>query len=264
MTTIPATLTTSLRNLIASGDFSGRVIEDASWLLEAEEIESMLYGHASYDYGVSYVHYEAFQAAEKLTLVDLDTWICTDTKVGFSILCLNGTPVALTWKSARKCDREFAFISEEAGDLLAAAWERHRPTEKPRRIIVDPATLDMPVAPVGAKPYSIETETSLPRLAMSDHGIALFLDAIAPFGGLDEITDRAMLSSLLQMAETSHSMAVKSCRNLASLAEGKVIIDADQYDAAYQDYARWADTVQREMIGPLMARLHDLGAEAAA
>ncbi len=42
------------------------------------------------------------------------SWICTDTRVGGSIIFLDGEPVAATWQSARKDDERYWWFSAEA------------------------------------------------------------------------------------------------------------------------------------------------------
>lgn len=45
-------------------------------------------------------------------------WLCTDTYVGYIVYYLDDEPVAVSWQSARKSDREYEFISKESAEKV--------------------------------------------------------------------------------------------------------------------------------------------------
>lgn len=42
------------------------------------------------------------------------SWLCTDTRVGLAVYCLDKVPVAISTQSARKNEERIRFVSEEA------------------------------------------------------------------------------------------------------------------------------------------------------
>lgn len=42
------------------------------------------------------------------------SWVCTDTRVGLAVYCLDKVPVAISTQSARKNEERIRFVSEEA------------------------------------------------------------------------------------------------------------------------------------------------------
>ena len=51
----------------------------------------------------------------------VESWVCTDTVVGYSVFFLDRTPVAVSIQRGRKSKKEIQFISEEAYDLVRDA-----------------------------------------------------------------------------------------------------------------------------------------------
>jgi hypothetical protein len=66
--------------------------------------------------GYNFYDYTKFAASVKEYFVA--SWICTDTRVGFSLICLNDEVVALSWQNARKSGKHVEYISKEAYDKL--------------------------------------------------------------------------------------------------------------------------------------------------
>lgn len=44
----------------------------------------------------------------------ITSWVCTDTKVGLAVYCLDNVPVAISTQTARKSEERIKFVSEEA------------------------------------------------------------------------------------------------------------------------------------------------------
>lgn len=57
---------------------------------------------------------------ERVKVMPINTWICTDTWVGVNAYYLDGEFVALSFKSARKVRTEFKWTSVEAATKVQA------------------------------------------------------------------------------------------------------------------------------------------------
>ena len=194
-------MTQTLGALIASGDFTGYEVQDATWQLDAQQIESLVYGHDYGDYEHEGEHCSTFYKAEKMTAVQLHTWLCTDQYVGLELFCLGGTPLLLSWQTGRKSDRHLAFLSEASRDVFAEAWERHRPAKRPRFDIVSELSLALPLAGPDKTPFDIDRSSSVSELRLSMTGIRQWVESIEPDGGIAYCDDITMLQAALDAAE---------------------------------------------------------------
>ena len=61
-----------------------------------------------------YLNYSA-DAEKRCRKCWIQSWICTDTRVGLAVYCLDGKPVAISAQRARKCTEEIEFVSKAAG-----------------------------------------------------------------------------------------------------------------------------------------------------
>lgn len=90
-------------------DIIEKVVNDSSkedkWGTDSSELLS-LFGLHCYE-----VDYEVFQSAVKTFWIK--KWLCTDTYVGYSVIVLNGEPVAVTRQTARKNDKDVFFLSAD-------------------------------------------------------------------------------------------------------------------------------------------------------
>ena len=55
---------------------------------------------------------------ERVTMFEVNAWMCTDTLVGVYAYYFDGEFVALSFQSARKNDKEFAWVSKEKADQV--------------------------------------------------------------------------------------------------------------------------------------------------
>lgn len=250
-----------LKDLIASGDFTGRRIRDDEWCFDAQEMEKMLY-ERPYPGWDDQEHQAAFYKIAKMAIVEIAGWTCTDTGVGLDIITLNETPVAICWQAYRKGDRTYAFVSQEAADLVASAWEKSRP--KPKVVIASEQTLSMPVAAVGAKPFKLEKDFGLDAsdVVLSIDGYAICLTDIAGCDSLDEITDIDLLSLGLHISDLNIE---RELRNIASyevsLRNHSDDRDNDHIALMRQEVKKmrdWISLVQRELLGPIQCQLYKL------
>jgi hypothetical protein len=250
-----------LKDLIASSDFTGRRIRDDEWCFDAEEMEKMLY-ERPYPGWDGQEHQAAFYETAKMAIVEIAGWTCTDTGVGLDIITFNETPVAICWQAFRRGDRTYAFVSQEAADLVASAWERSRP--KPQVIIASEQTLSMPVAAVGAKPFKLEKEFGLDAsdVVLSIDGYAICLTEIAGDDSLDEITDIDLLNLGLHVSDLNIE---RELRNIASYESSLRDHDdnRDDDDSALMrkevdQMKNWISLVQRELLGPIQSQLYKL------
>ncbi|NDV50167.1 hypothetical protein [Salipiger sp. PrR003] len=190
----------TLGEIIASKNFEGRRVHE-DYGIDPETIEDLLYDRPSGLYSYSNSHGDAFLNNENLQVVELNTWICTDTGVGMNLMLLNDEPIAVSWQSARRNPTSYAFISEEAYELLREAWERHRPERNIQDKLIDAETLAMPVAPAGQAAYDIEDRDAT-NLRLSAVGVAGWMDELDRAGnGLADVENVETLKAALASCE---------------------------------------------------------------
>lgn len=254
---------TTLGSLIASKDFSGYKVANAQWSLEANQIEQLLYCRDYGDWSQGEEHEQRFFEAETLTAVAIDTWICTDTHVGLEILCVNGTPFALSWQTARKNDRDIMLIDEEGYQALQAAWERHRGETKTNQSFVSKQTLGLPVSGSSEKAYSVDTSSGLYGLSLDAHAIAQWMEDIKPEGGLSSISDVDTLKSCIAGVTSDIIMHERMIENtegyLAKHAE-ETIKGRDSISNELEKSKTRVALLTSHLLTPLQARLAELEA----
>ncbi|MCW3783005.1 hypothetical protein [Defluviimonas salinarum] len=247
----------TLASLIASRDFVGRKAWDAGWFMDGDEIESALYG--TYGSWSGSEHASLFFENEKMTSIDIDKWICTDTRVGLELLLLNGEPVAVTWQSARKADKEMRFISAEARDLFVTAWERHRPAPDLAASVLDEATLNMPVAPAGQEPYG--TWGDLGRregLHLSVSGVARWLAAVAAEGGLGTVSNEATLKCVEAGLRAEIGNGEARLEEYAGLPAERREAMKEPLAKVEAEILEYNASIRAKLLDPIQARLADL------
>ena len=249
----------TLGALIAAGTFPGLRTTDASWRLDAEEIETLLHDRSYGDFSRGDQHCAAFYDAERLTAVEIHTWTCTDTLVGLQVLRLDGMPVALSWQPYRKSDHEVALLSGAARDHFVARWEAHRPApERPGRF-VSPNSLSLPVADPGDPEIEIDEQSPVEHLRPSLVGAAQWLEAIRPRGGIEAVTDRGLLVSCRAGAQADIDLHQGLLDSFAALR----VRDGtqDEADSEEEREARgrigWTKV---NLVDPIDRRLAELGA----
>lgn len=181
-------MTKTLKQIIASNDFTGYQVSDASWRLDSNEIEAAIYGNEGVC-GLPYDLAERFAETYQVDLVAISTWMCTDTNVGLEVMRLQNVPVALLWQSARKADRVIAFLDKDALRSFQSKWEEAKQSPEVDCLLVPEDMLDMPLAAPDEEIFGLESYgRALPSLSAG--GARAW---IAAEGGLDAITDKLAL-----------------------------------------------------------------------
>lgn len=247
----------TLGEIIASKNFEGRDVSGYTGL-DYGDIEKLIYDRTPGYHPESDEHEAAFDANEDLKVIELNTWVCSDTGVGLKLLVLNGEPIAISWQSGRKCDRSFGFVSEEALDLLKTAWERHRPTPKNHDKLLDPATLAMPIAAPGARAYDI-ADRDATSLQLSHVGVAGWMDDLDKKGnGLEDVDDPVVLHAAISTCEAQVTWTAK----LLDQYETSDAADEDDECDLVADVKKELVVIRDRMLPALWARLEVLEPQA--
>jgi hypothetical protein len=258
-------MTRTLRTLIETRDFTGYTVQEDSWALDADQIEDLLYSRSYGDWNTADEHLTAFYESEKLSSVDINTWICTDTRVGLQILCLNGVPFALSWQVGRKCDREIELLNQESYNFLKYAWEKHRVSPKNNTNFLTDAVLDIPVSGSNDKAYPIDQSSDLSRLALSAYGVALWMKDIKPDGGLASVTHPNVLRACIQGVEFDIHMHQRSVENTEKYLETHSSEqDVSTIETTVAEFKERIAFLTKDMLEPLQTRLAELEAEPSA
>ncbi|MFZ3583151.1 hypothetical protein ACOI1H_13405 [Loktanella sp. DJP18] len=246
---------TTLRALIAGEDFTDYSVENASWRLDADAIESILYDRTVGDWSLGDRHTEAFYKAETMTSVALNSWLCTDQQVGLYLLCLNGTPFALSWQIGRKCDRNVAFLNYETMIFFRTAWEEHRPDQTERQVLVNDAVLDMPLAAPGHKPFELDEQSNVEDVRLSIFGIDDWMKSLAPAGGLGTFYDQDVLASLTRIAEFGISRTEMRIAEIDTRAVTGSLQNQADFTSYRADLVNEKMAWEQEILTPLRMRL---------
>lgn len=191
-------MTKTLHDLITSNDFSGYEVSSPAWRLEADQIEEALYGQDGAT-NLPYDLAETFSERFDLEIISINTWTCTDTKVGLEVLRMQTLPVAVIWCSARKADTKIAFLDEAAFQKVREAWESIKPSPNPDSLFVSEMTLNMPISDPGTPSFDIVTDKSgLPVL--SPAGAVSWVQAE---GNFHKITHTAALTHVSKILQDS-------------------------------------------------------------
>lgn len=244
-------MVTTLGELLASSTFTGYPI-DTYCDLDADDIEQLLYGRSYGDWEQAGCHHDRFCKAESLTTVCINTWICTDTRVGLEVYCLNGVAFALSWQTGRKSDQHRVLISKEARDRLMERWEAHRETAAPEVGFLDPTCLALPINAPGQRAFDIDTNSPVERLTLSGYGVAQWLDTIGGAEKLDTIHNPDTLALSIKSVETTIAQDQRLLESIATLQarENDTTLYADEADQAAKRVAWGRDAV----LAPLQAR----------
>ena len=90
----------------------------------------------SYDWPrLDWSEFEDFIKTENLEEIEIDTWICTDTKVGLYAILWNNELVAFTYQSARKNDRIWYFTHGNGEKKLFDAYMKWHNVRSDCRVI---------------------------------------------------------------------------------------------------------------------------------
>ncbi len=86
---------------------------------------------------------ESLSELESLSVVDLQTWLCTDTSVGLRALLVASRPVALMFQPARRSDTSFLWFSQNEArfvrQLLRQIAEKLDPDVSPEIVSDSPS-----------------------------------------------------------------------------------------------------------------------------
>lgn len=253
-------MTHTLGALIESGDFTGYEIEDATWQLDAQAIEQLVYGHDYADYMHEGEHCSTFYEAEKMTAVQIHTWLCTDQHVGLEILCLRGVPLVLSWQTGRKSERGLAFLSEASRDHFAEAWERHRPGKKPSFEVVSQQSLDLPVAGPGEKPFYVDHTSQVTALRLSTPGVKQWMETLEPAGGIAFCSDARVIRTALASAEAEVTQQISSRDRFDDIDEERRIEHAELLANHKAECEARIAELRAHLVEPLSRRLAQLEA----
>lgn len=254
-------MTQTLGALIESGDFSGYKVESATWQLDANAIETLLYDRDYGDWQRDGEHCSAFYDKEAFTAVEINTWLCTDQYVGLEILCLNGTPVALSWQTGRKSDRRVALLTPATRDLFIEAWERHRPADGESKAFVSAASLALPIAGPGEKPFDIDHSSPVHSLRLSVRGLLDWIASLEPQGGIASITDTATLIGARDAARADIANMRRSRDSFDHIDEDKKRENAELLASHKADCEARIAEVDAHLLTPILHRLAQLGVE---
>lgn len=78
---------------------------------------------------------------QRVQVIPVNTWICTDTEVGLYVFFMDMQPVAVSYQSARRNDTSVYWLDEEAPNKM---WEFIRSLEKEPSYIKLSLTEDVP------------------------------------------------------------------------------------------------------------------------
>lgn len=137
-----------LREMIETKDFTGC---HASRYFGQEDMSQDIFGEYQFD---EYKTIRALEDTNRFTCYGIRTWLCTDTIVGIFVVCLDGDPLYITYKSYRKSGTSYYFVSDVAFARFKDIWDNHRPDPESEYIIAD-SILDIDVDPT--KKYTWET-----------------------------------------------------------------------------------------------------------
>ena len=253
---------TTLRALIASKDFAGYDVQNASWCLDADKIEDMLYDRSYGSYSASDAHCRAFYDAEEVTQVSINSWLCSDQYVGLYVLCLNGTPFALSWQVGRKCDYDVAFLNDETCAFFREKWEEYRPAESRPITIIKDEVLDMPLAGPGQKPYSLDHSTGVENVCLDAWGVDKWLADLNTAGGLQSFEDVAVLKRVIESAQKEHDLNVARIAQIDAIPDERRKDNQDHLVQYRGELVQLKEEIER-LMAPLHSRLDDLQNEVA-
>lgn len=220
----------TLRDLIVSNDFTGYRVTEGDWTFQSDEIENAIYGFNG-ACNLSDDVIQRFTAAYNFEMIDINTWICTDTNVGLQILRIQGCPVATAWQSGRKCDRTISFLNEEAFKTFKAAWETAKEPPKEQANILPVDALDMPVP--GPKEKSLDMETFQDDVpGLSAYGVA---EWVQRQGGLDQVTHRPSLGYIQQILSNEVKHGAELLMRLRELDAKDGALPASALDTEFKE-----------------------------
>lgn len=252
-------MTQTLGALIESGDFTGYNIESAEWHIDAAMIENLLYGRYYAEFQREHEHGSTFFEKENLTVVEINTWLCTDRDVGLKILCLNGTPVGLSWQTGRKSDPQVSLLTPATRDLFIEAWERHRPASGEGEAFVSPESLVLPIAGPGEKPFEIDNHSKVRDLRLSTRGLLSWMQTLEPEGGLSSVCDIELLT---QVRETIRADIANQHRARNQFDDNEAAKKPENAEliAAHKNRAdARIEETQAHLLDPVERRLAQLG-----
>lgn len=180
-------------------------------------------------------------------------------------LCLNGVPFALSWQTARKSDRDVQLLNQESYNFLKYAWEKHRNIPKGNTDFVADHSLDVPVSGSNDTPYPIDQSSHLGRLALSTHGVALWMEDIKDKGGLASVTNPEVIRACIEGVEFDihmHQRSIKSTEQyLETHKDSKAAASIKKTVSEFKDRIA---LLTDKLLKPLQARQAELKTDSSA
>ena len=243
-------MSTKLRDLIQSNDFTGYQVSSIDWKFEPDRIEEAIYGMNG-SYNLPYDLVERFANAFKVEVISINTWTCTDTPVGLEVLRMQGIPIGLVWQSARKAEQTISFFDKAGLRSFQTAWESMKSNPDEDANFIPDALLDMPIPGPDEKILDLQSgKNCLP--ALSPYGAA---DWIERQGGLEAVTDKAALGyiehALIENIEHRDGFLNQLREREKEMASDMVEAVKDSFKEL-EDHRAALDTMREEVRGRIL------------